>query len=102
MLLSGWRAPLENGVLAKLLRGQEILTTGKLGDWDLRSASITFLNRAAYLTQDGRWLEYLRRTGQDLSVPRVGQSFWPEEHLQPELAMDVVGHWNIHDMPVPM
>jgi len=102
MLLSGWRAPLENGVLAELLRGQEILATGKHGDWDLHSASITFLHRAAYLTQDGRWLEYRNRTGVDLSVPRVGQSFWPEEHLQPELPADMVGHWSVHELPLPM
>ena len=73
MLLSGWRGPQESGVLAELLRGQEILATGKDGDWDLNSAAITFLHGAAYVTQDGRWLEYLRRTGIDLSVNRVGQ-----------------------------
>ncbi|MFW5867798.1 MAG: hypothetical protein ACOCX2_08285 [Armatimonadota bacterium] len=101
MLLSGWRAPLENGILAELLRGQEILATGKHEDWDFRSASITFLHRAAYLTQDGRWLEYLDRTGIDLSVPRVGQSFWPQD-LEPRLPVDLVGHWSIHAMPEPM
>ncbi|MGI5816791.1 MAG: FG-GAP repeat domain-containing protein [Armatimonadota bacterium] len=102
MLLSGWRGPLESGVLDELLRGQEILATGKSEDWDLRSASITFLHRAAYLKQDGRWLEYLRRTGVNTDPPRVGQSFWPEEHLQPELPMDMVGHWSIHPLPEPM
>ncbi len=102
MLLSGWRGPQESGVLAELLRGQEILATGKDGDWELNSASITFLNGAAYLTQDGRWLEYLRRSGIDLNVPRVGQSFWPEGTLQPELPLDMVGHWSIHPMPAPM
>ncbi len=102
MLLSGWRGPMESGNLQKLLRAQEMLITGKSGDWDLNSASITYLHRAAYLTQDGRWLEYLRRTGQDLDVPRLGQSFWPEDHLQPQLPHDMVGHWSINPLPVPM
>ncbi|MDY0167236.1 MAG: VCBS repeat-containing protein [Thermoguttaceae bacterium] len=102
MLKKGWRGPIEGGVLDELLRGQEILATGNSGDWDLNSASITFLHRAAYLTQDGRWLEYLRRTGIDTAVPRVGQSFWPEDHLQPELPVDMTGRWSIHPMPGPM
>ncbi|MGC9319620.1 MAG: hypothetical protein ACP5KN_16435, partial [Armatimonadota bacterium] len=102
MLLAGWRGPLESGTLQTLLRGQEMLCTGKSGDWDLRSASITYLHRAAYLTQDGRWLEYLRRTNQDLDVPRLGQSFWPEEHLQPQMPVDMVGHWSINPLPMPM
>ena len=102
MLKKGWRGPVQSGVLDTLLRGQEILATGKHGDTDFRSASITFLHRSAYLTGDGRWLEYLRRTDNDLSVARVGQSFWPEESLQPVLPMDMVGHWSIHEMPRPM
>ncbi len=102
MLLSGWRAPLENGVLAELLRGQEILCTGKDNDWDLNTASISFLHRAAYLTGDGVWLEYRNRTGVDLTVPRVGQSFWPSDDLQPRLPTHMVGHWSIHGMPYPM
>ncbi|MFO8081557.1 MAG: hypothetical protein R6V07_14810 [Armatimonadota bacterium] len=101
MLLSGWRVPLENGVLAELLRGQDILATGKDGDWDFRSASITFLHRAAYVTQDGRWLEYLDRTGIDLTGPRVGQSFWPDD-IAPRLPTEMIGHWSTHAMPEPM
>jgi hypothetical protein len=102
MLKKGWRGPMDSGVLDELLRGQEILVTGNAGDWDLRSASISFLHRAAYLTQDGRWLEYLRRTDNDTGVPRVGQSFWPEDPLQPELPWDTVGQWSVHPMPEPM
>ncbi len=102
MLLSGWREPLRNGVLAELLRGQEILATGKDGDWDFRSASITFLHRAAYLMQDGRWLEYRVGVGVVLDIPGVGLPFGPAEDVQPALPMDMVGHWSIHDMPEPM
>ncbi len=102
MMLSGWRGAQESGVLAELLRGQEILATGKDNDWELNTAAITFLHQAAYLTGDGRWLEYRNRTGIDLTVPRVGQSFWPDPELQPALPMDMVGHWSIHPMPRPM
>ena len=101
MMLSG-RGAQTSGVLDELLRGQEILATGKERDWDLNTAALTFLHQAAYLTQDGRWLEYRNRTGMDLTVPRVGQSFWPEEHLQPQPPLDMVGHWSIHPMPRPM
>ena len=66
MLLTGDRKPIENGVMADLLRGQEILASGREPDWALNSASIGFLNKAAYLTGDGRYREYLRRTGMDL------------------------------------
>lgn len=102
MMLSGWRGAQSSGVLGELLKGQEILATGKDNDWDLNTAALTFLHQAAYLTQDGRWLEYRNRTGMDLTVPRVGQSFWPPSDLQPELPLDMVGHWSIHPMPEPM
>ncbi len=102
MVLSAWRGPMESGVLDELLRGQEILATGRDNDWDLNTAAMTFLHQAAYLTGDGRWLEYRNRTGMDLTIPRVGQSFWPDASLQPELPMDMVGHWSIHEMPEPM
>ena len=102
MMVSGWRGAQESGVLADLLRGQEILATGKNNDWDLNTAAITFLHQAAYVTGDGRWLEYLNRTGIDLTVPRVGQSFWPEPGFEPALPMDMAGHWSVHEMPRPM
>lgn len=102
MLLTGDREPLRNGVLPRLLRGQEILISGRRPDWALRYAAISFLHQAAYLTQDGRWLTYRDRTGVDLSVFRLGQSFWPEEHLQPRPPTDLVGKWSIHPLPKPM
>ncbi|MGQ9732931.1 MAG: hypothetical protein ACUVX8_16865, partial [Candidatus Zipacnadales bacterium] len=102
LVLTGDRVPVENGVLAQLLRGQEILATGGPNHWDLNSAAISFLHQAAYLTGDGRWLTYRDRTGVDLSVFRLGQSFWPDETLQPQQPTDLVGRWSIQPMPFPM
>jgi hypothetical protein len=102
MLLTGDRKPIENGVLATLLRGQEILASGREPDWALNSASIGFLNKAAYLTGDGRYREYLRRTGMDLENFRLGQSFWPEGDLEAVLPADLVNRWSIHPIPEPM
>ncbi len=101
MVLTGDRVPLQNGVLAKLLRGQEALISGRRPDWALRSASIGFLHKAAYLTRDGRWLTYRDRTGVDTTVFRVGQSFWPPERLDPRRPDDLVGNWTIHRLPEP-
>ena len=102
VLLSGDQRPVENGALAALLRGQEILISGRKPDWSLRSAPIGFLHQAAYLTQDGRWLEYVRRTDMDLSPFRLGQSFWPEARLKPVQPADLVGRWTVQPMPGPM
>ena len=102
MLLTGDRKPIENGVMATLLRGQEILASGRQPDWALNSASIGLLNKAAYLTGDGRYCEYLRRTGMDLDVFRLGQSFWPEDDIKPLLPTDLVNRWSIHPIPEPM
>ncbi|MDE2998397.1 MAG: hypothetical protein OXU79_04880 [Gemmatimonadota bacterium] len=102
MLLTGDRKPIENGVMATLLRGQEILASGREPDWALNSASIGFLNKAAYLTGDGRYREYLRRTGMDVDVFRLGQSFWPEADIEPRLPTDMVNQWSIHPIPEPL
>ena len=102
LLLTGDRTPIENGVLAELLHGQDILISGREPDWALNSASIGFFYKAAYLTGDGRYLEYLRRTGIDLDLFRLGQSFWPEPELEPGLPDDLVDRWSIHSIPEPM
>ena len=102
MVLSGDRQPLENGVLQTLLRGQDLLISGRVPDWALDSAALDFLHKAAYLTGDGRWLVYRDRTGLDTDVFRLGQSFWPAADLQPQLPQDLVGTWTIHTMPKPM
>ena len=101
MVLTGDRKPLENGVLGELLRGQEILISGRVPDGALNSASLDLLNKAAYLTRDGRWLAYRERTGVDTNVFRLGQSFWPDASLESRLPTDLVGKWNIHRLPKP-
>lgn len=101
MVLTGDRKPLENGVLARLLRGLEILCSGRVPDWALRSASLGFLNKAAYLTGDGRWITYRKRTRVDTGLFRLGQSFWPPPALQPGLPLDLVGTWSIQPLPRP-
>ncbi len=102
MLLSGDRAPLESGSLQTLLRAQEMLISGRVPDWALNSASIGYLHKAAYLTGDGRWIDYRNRTGVDLSVFRLGQSYWPDKSLEPRLPNDLVGRWSINPLPKPM
>ncbi|HPG65751.1 MAG TPA: VCBS repeat-containing protein [Candidatus Hydrogenedentes bacterium] len=102
LVLTGDRVPVENGVMAELLRGQEILVSGKAPDWALNYASIGFLHKAAYVTGDGRWLTYRDRTGVDLSLFRLGQSFWPDESIQAVAPTDLVGKWSINPLPEPM
>lgn len=101
MVLTGDRKPLENGVLRDLLHGLEVLLSGRVPDWALNYASLDLLNKAAYLTGDGRWITYRGRTGVDTEVFRLGQSFWPDETLQPELPADLVGKWSISRLPRP-
>jgi hypothetical protein len=101
MVLSGDREPMRNGVAAKLLRGQELLISGRVPDWALNSAALDFFHKVAYLTQDGRWLTYRERAGIDTSVFRLGQSFWPDEKLKPAQPTDLVGKWTINHLPKP-
>ncbi len=99
LALTGDRIPLENGVLEILLRGQEVLVSGARSDTALNSASLGFLHKAAYITGDGRWLHYRQRIGLDTDVFRLGQSFWPDENLQPQLPIDMAGKWSINPVP---
>ena len=101
MALTGDRKPLDNGVLDELLRGQESLISGRIPDWALNSASMSFLNKAAYITGDGRWIAYRERTGVDTNLFRLGQSFWPSKTLESKLPDDLVGRWSIHRLPHP-
>lgn len=102
MILSGDRTAVENGNLVKALRTQEILSTGLDADWGLKASSLSFLNKTAYLTGDGRWLYYRERTGLDTDCFRLGQSFWPGDELKPQAPEDLVGRWTIQAMPKPM
>ena len=94
MTLTGDRVPLKNGVLPELLTGQEILASGRVPDWSL-TCSMGYLNKAATLTGDGRWVEYRSRCKTDTDAFRLGQSYWPEESI----VAHEPGHgwqWNIH------
>ncbi len=102
LLLSGERGPLNNGNLSVLLRGLDILISGREPDWALNSASLGFLHKAAYLTADGRFLTYARRTGVDRQTLRLGQSFWPGPALEERLPDEMVGRWSVHSVPEPM
>ena len=102
MALTGDRVPLENGVLAELLKGQEILISGRTPDWALRQSSLGMLHKAAYFTREGRWLTYRDRTALDVQAFRLGQSFWPDENLEPALPSDLPGKWQVHPIPKPM
>ena len=101
LALTGDRKPVDNGVLRELLRGQEILWSGRRGDWALNSASIGFLHKAAYLMQDGRYIHYREQTGVDTDCFRLGQSFWPEEHLAAKRPDDLPGKWSIQALSKP-
>ncbi|MBN2295357.1 MAG: hypothetical protein JXM70_23200 [Pirellulales bacterium] len=101
MVLTGDHKPLENGVIEKLLRGQEALVSGRDNDWDLNYASLGFLHKAAYLMGDGRWITYRERTGVDTNLFRLGQSFWPDKTLEPELPADLAGKWTTAGLPEP-
>ncbi len=101
MALTGDRRPLENGVLEELLRGQEALISGRVPDSALNSASMGYLNKAAYITGDGRWITYRRRTGVDTNLFRLGQSFWPDETIERQWPGDLMGKWTIHRLPEP-
>ncbi len=102
LLLTGDREPVKNGVLGKLLKAQEMIISGRQPDWALRSASIGYLHKAAYLMQDGRYILYRDRTGVDMDVFRLGQSFWAEENLAPRSPDDLAGKWSINHLPRPM
>ncbi len=101
LILSGDREPVKNGILRQLLLGLEAVDSGRHNDAALTSASLGFLHKAAYLLQDGRYVHCRQRCGVDTSIFRLGQSFWPEEHLTPIPPEDLVGKWNIFNLPEP-
>ena len=102
LCLSGDRVPVENGVIAGLLRGQEMLLDGSTGDRNIGSASLGYLHKAAYITGDGRWIHYRQRTRMDTGIFRLGQSFWPDAALKPKEPEDLCGTWSVHRLPMPM
>jgi hypothetical protein len=100
MVLSGDRSALEQGHLAEALRTQDVLFTGNQDDWGLKASSLNFLQRAAYVTGDGRWLFYRERTGIDTRGLRLGQSFWTEDPA-PRPPAELCGQWTIQRLPEP-
>ncbi|MCK5712506.1 MAG: hypothetical protein KAI25_07315, partial [Hyphomicrobiaceae bacterium] len=101
LLLSGDREPVENGILRQLLLGLEAIDSGRHSDLALRSVSLGFLHKAAYLLQDGRYIQCRQRCGINTDVFRLGQSFWPDEHLTPVSPEDLAGKWNIFSLSEP-
>lgn len=102
IVLTGDRKPLEVGTLQELLRNQEALISGLVPDENLRGCAMTYLNQAAYLTGDGRWITYRDRCEVDTDVFRLGQSFWPDESIQPAQPTDLVDKWTIAGLPKSM
>jgi len=96
LLLSGEREAVENGVIGHMAHTFEILLSGRKNDFNLRYSSIGFLQKAAYLLNDGRYLHYRERSNVDTNVFRLGQSFWPDDRLVPLPPRDLVGHWSMH------
>ncbi len=99
MLLSGDRQFQTSGGLAHLLRNQEVLWNGSREDRNFSFVSPGFLNKAAYVTGDGRWLYYFQRLGLDLSKSRLGQSFWPSPEFVEALPDDLLDRWTICSLP---
>jgi hypothetical protein len=95
LVMSGDRRPVDNGVVDELLRAQEMLISGCIPDWALQYASLGYLHKAAYITGDGRWLRYRERTVLDTDTFRLGQSFWPDDSVQPSDPVDLIGKWSI-------
>ena len=102
ILLTGDRKPVESGAVNELLRGYEILMNGSPRESALNAATLDFLNKAAYITGDGRWITYRQRTGMDTKAFRLGQSFWPEESIKPALPSDLAWKWTVRNMPEGM
>jgi len=100
MVLSGDRSALDQGHLAQAFRTQDVLFTGTAEDWGLRATSLNFLQRAAYLTCDGRWFFYRDRTGIDTAGLRLGQSFWTEGLPRPP--EELKDRWTVQGMPEPL
>ena len=99
LLLTGDREPVENGVVKQLLLGQQALLSGQRDDSAIRFASIGMLNKATYLTSDGRWITYRQRTEIDTDGFRLGQSFWPSSTIEPAEPADLAGKWTVLGLP---
>jgi hypothetical protein len=92
MLVSGDRRGRESGMLGTILRGYDGLISGQRNEPTLRHQSLSFANKAAYLTGDARFIYYRNLASKDTDVFRIGQSFWPDqpERAPEELANRIV------------
>jgi len=94
MILSGDLRGLQSGALNHLLKNQELLWDGTSNDRQLSYAALDYLNKAAYLTRDGRWITYRERIPLDTKEFRLDQSFWPDT-LKPVQPDDLLNRWMI-------
>lgn len=85
MLVSGDRRGFESGTFATILRGYDGLISGERDEPTLGFQTLSFANKAAYLTEDARFVYYRNLTSKDTDGFRIGQSFWPDV---PERAPD--------------
>ena len=79
MLVSGDRRGVESGMLGTILRGYDGLVSGERDDATLGFQTLSFANKAAYLTGDARFIYYRNLTSAETAGFRIGQSFWPDQ-----------------------
>ena len=102
LILSGRRPGFDNGNALGAYSTQDIVYTGQLTDWGLKTSSIAYLAQMEHITGDGKWLHYRNRTGVDTDCFRIGQSFAPGKELKPRPPTELCNRWTIHRMPEPM
>lgn len=102
LVLTGQRDPEMMVNLRKGLNSQQVLSTGLKTDWGLNTSSLSMLNKAAYVLNEGRWLYYREGVNLRTDILRLGQSFWPDSSLPVTPPSDLTGKWNIQWMPPQM
>ena len=93
MILSGDHTGVQSGALDFLLRNQQVLWDGTATDRNLSYAALGYLNKAAYLTNDGRWITYRERVPLDTNEFRLDQSFWPAASFKATQPDDLLNKW---------
>jgi hypothetical protein len=93
MILSGDHTGAQSGALDFLLKNQQVLWDGTSTDRNLSYAALDYLNKAAYLTNDGRWITYRERLPLDANGFRLDQSFWPDASLKALQPDDLLNKW---------
>lgn len=98
LLMTEERDPVMMKNLRAALNTQEILSTGLADDWGVKASSLSMLNKAAYILNDGRWLYYRERINLNTEIFRLGQSYWPEPGFKAVIPLDQTDVWNIQQM----